>query len=53
MVLLHSCYQLKGKQLSIEIQEQLADMARRSFEYNDLTNRLLIHHMDLKCVPKL
>ena len=25
-------------------------MARRSFEYNDLTNRLLIHHMDLKDV---
>ena len=35
---------------SIEIQEQLADMARRSFEYNDLTNRLLMHHMDLKDV---
>lgn len=42
----------KGSQTieSIEIQEQLADMARRSFEYNDLTNRLLIHHMDLKDV---
>lgn len=42
----------KGSQTieSIEIQEQLADMARRSFEYNDLTNRLLMHHMDLKDV---
>lgn len=42
----------KGSQTieSIEIQEQLADMDRRSFEYNDLTNRLLIHHMDLKDV---
>ncbi|PTE68229.1 SAM-dependent methyltransferase [Staphylococcus devriesei] len=40
----------KGQQAieSIEIQEQLVDMARRSYEYNHLTDRLHMHHMDLK-----
>ena len=33
---------------SIEIQEQLADMAQRSFKYNQLEERLSMHNMDLK-----
>lgn len=35
---------------SIEIQEQLADMAQRSFKYNRLEERLSMHNMDLKDV---
>lgn len=33
---------------AMEIQIQLVDMARRSFKYNHLENRLTLFHMDLK-----
>ena len=33
---------------AMEIQIQLVDMARRSFKYNHLENRLKLFHMDLK-----
>lgn len=36
----------------IEIQNQLVDMARRSFELNDLGGRLTMHLMDLNTVNK-
>ena len=37
----------------IEIQSQLVDMARRSFERNDLEERLTMHLMDLNNVYDL
>ena len=42
----------KGSQTieGIEIQQQLVDMAQRSFKYNQLDDRLLMHHMDVKNV---
>lgn len=40
----------KGAQMieSVEIQEKLVDMARRSYAYNQLDHRLKMHHLDLK-----
>lgn len=40
----------KGTQMieSVEIQEKLVDMARRSYAYNQLEDRLKMHHLDLK-----
>ena len=40
----------KGSQTieGIEIQQQLVDMAKRSFKYNQLDDRLLMHQMDVK-----
>lgn len=32
----------------IEIQSQLVDMAERSYHYNQLSDRLTMHHMDLR-----
>lgn len=41
-------YKSSQKIEGIEIQAQLVDMARRSFQYNQLEHRLIMHHMDLK-----
>ncbi|MBY6178240.1 tRNA1(Val) (adenine(37)-N6)-methyltransferase [Staphylococcaceae bacterium DP2N0-1] len=42
----------KGSQTieGIEIQQQLVDMSKRSFKYNQLDDRLLMHQMDVKKV---
>lgn len=51
MVLLLYYYLQKSSKIeSIEIQEQLAEMAQRSFKYNRLEERLSMHNMDLKDV---
>ena len=43
----------QAKIFGVEIQERLADMAMRSVEYNRLTDRVQIHHADLRtfCHP--
>ncbi|WP_230504215.1 tRNA1(Val) (adenine(37)-N6)-methyltransferase [Sutcliffiella rhizosphaerae] len=43
----------KGNITGVEIQERLADMARRSISYNQLEDRLRVLEMDLKDLPKL
>jgi tRNA1(Val) A37 N6-methylase TrmN6 len=43
----------KGNITGVEIQERLYDMAKRSIEYNDLSNRLHMIHGDIKEMPKL
>lgn len=40
------------KEIAVEIQPRLADMAKRSAEFNNLTDRLEIVNMDLKNAPK-
>lgn len=42
----------KGTIKGIEIQERLYDMAVRSIEYNDLSDRVKMIHADLKEIPK-
>ena len=37
---------------AVEIQEDMADMARRSVEINGLQNRIRVHHMDMREAPK-
>lgn len=42
----------KGSITGVEIQERLYDMAMRSFEYNNLSDRLHMIHGDIKDMPK-
>jgi tRNA1(Val) A37 N6-methylase TrmN6 len=42
----------KGQITGVEIQERLFDMAKRSIEYNDLSNRLEMIHGDIKEMPQ-
>ncbi|PAI77029.1 hypothetical protein APW76_03000 [Staphylococcus aureus] len=37
----------------VEIQKTLVDMARRTFQFNDVDEYLTMHHMDLKNVTKV
>ena len=36
----------------VEIQERIYDMAKRNFEYNELSNQLSVIHGDIKDMPK-
>ena len=42
----------KGQIIGVEIQKRLYDMARRSVEYNGLTEQIKIIHGDLKNMPE-
>lgn len=42
----------KGTIIGVEIQERLADMAKRSFQYNGLDDRLKMIHGDINEMPK-
>ena len=42
----------KGKIVGVEIQERLYDMAKRSVEYNGLTDQIEIIHGDLREAPQ-
>jgi tRNA1(Val) A37 N6-methylase TrmN6 len=43
----------KGQITGVEIQERLFDMAKRSIDYNDLSNRLEMIHGDIKDMPQI
>jgi tRNA1(Val) A37 N6-methylase TrmN6 len=43
----------KGTITGVEIQERLANMAQRSFAYNNLEDRLKVLHQDIKEVPAM
>jgi tRNA1(Val) A37 N6-methylase TrmN6 len=42
----------KGQIIGVEIQERLFDMARRSVEYNGLSEQITMIHGDIKDIPK-
>lgn len=49
LVLSHKCHQMIE---GVEIQSQLVDMANRSVARNDLSERIHMHHMDIKDLVK-